>query len=324
MDKGLLNSGGSLFFLISAIKFTIEFMILLGERFMELKDVIDIETLSNIIQTIPSCIFFKDTDLKYVFSTHYWEQINHKENFEIYGKTDRDIRKDTENVEAAEKKDREIIETGVGTSYKIKSVIDGHIQHLDIKKEPVRNKDGKIIGIVGLINDITQMVELEQKLEYTSNFDDLTKIRNRQSGTYEINNAIITKRTKYFCILDVDKFKSVNDTYGHKTGDILLQEIASALTKTADPDDIICRIGGDEFAMLIFADNADQMINHKIKNLFSNIDSIRIPAAPDLRIHISLGITRVHNRDTFDRLYVSADEAMYAAKKEDCNSFKWY
>lgn len=292
---------------------------------MELKDRIDIETLSNIIETIPSCIFFKDTELKYVFSTHYWDQVEQSgADFDIYGKTDRDIRKDSENVDLAEQVDREVIRTGVGKIYTIKSEVDGRVQYLDIQKEPVKDKDGKVIGIVGLINDVTLITELKQELEHSSTYDELTGIRNRQAGTYAINEAIRDRKSKYFCILDVDKFKSVNDNYGHKVGDIVLQKIASALENSVGEDDVVCRIGGDEFALLLFGNDASVMINNKINKLFENIDNIRVEDRDELKIHVSLGVTRVHKRDTFDRLYVSADEAMYLAKKEDTNSFKWY
>lgn len=140
---------------------------------MSIKKHIDLETLANVVETIPSNIFFKDTDLKYVFSSHIWEQIDSgsDEDFDIYGKSDRDIRKDTENLDNVEKSDRRIIETGVGSNYTIKSMVDGHVQYLDITKEPVKDKDGNVIGIVGLINDVTRVTEelsemLENEKEY--------------------------------------------------------------------------------------------------------------------------------------------------------------
>ena len=136
---------------------------------MQLKDRVDVELLANIVQSIPSVIFFKDTELRYLFSTHYWEQLDLGEDDEaadIYGKTDRDIRKDTENLDKQEASDRQILETGIGSSYTIKSVVDGHTQYLDLIKEPVKDKDGKVIGVVGLINDVTHVtIELEKALK---------------------------------------------------------------------------------------------------------------------------------------------------------------
>lgn len=291
---------------------------------MKITNRISIEDLENIISTIPSCIFFKDTELRYIFASHYWEQLKQEEGFDIYGKTDAEIRKDTENVEMVEASDREIIRTGIGQSYVIKSEIDGHIQYLDIKKEPVRNDDGTIIGIVGLINDVTDVTILKQKLEYISAYDFLTNIRNRQSGTDLINKAITDEKNKYFILLDLDDFKHINDSYGHRVGDIVLKRVAEVISRQLYENDIFCRIGGDEFAILLYSDDADTIINSRIQNIFNAISTIKIEGKEDIKISVSLGITRVHKRDKFDNLYVSADEAMYKAKKDKNNSFKWY
>lgn len=116
----------------------------------------------KIINNIPSCIFFKDTELKYRFSSHCWEQLISED---IVGKTDLDIRKDKENAMLAMEMDRNIIQTGMGCKYVIKSEVEGNISYLELTKEPVFNEEGTVIGIVGLINDITEKNTLSQKLE---------------------------------------------------------------------------------------------------------------------------------------------------------------
>ncbi len=155
---------------------------------MSIKKHIDLDTLANVISAIPSNIFFKDTDLKYVFSSHIWEQVEDggDENFDIYGKTDRDIRKDTANVDNVEKSDRRILETGVGTSYTIKAEVDGHRQFLELIKEPVKDNDGNIIGIVGLINDVTGVTEeISEMLENEKAYREAMKLGAHLS--YEVN-----------------------------------------------------------------------------------------------------------------------------------------
>lgn len=145
---------------------------------MSIEKHIDLETLAKVIETIPSNIFFKDMDLKYVFSSHIWEQVDDggEEDFDIYGKTDRDIRKDTANLENVERADRAIINTGKGENYTIKSEVNGHIQYLDITKEPVRDADGNIIGIVGLVNDVTRVTqEMSDRLENEKAYQEAMK-----------------------------------------------------------------------------------------------------------------------------------------------------
>lgn len=133
---------------------------------MNLVKHVDLDTLRNVIDAIPSNIFLKDPELNYIFSSHYWDQIDHSaEDFDIYGKSDWDVRKDTTNLENVDKTDHEILATGEGRQYTIKAEVDGRTQYLNIVKAPVRDNDGNIIGIVGLINDVsTAMDEVSSKL----------------------------------------------------------------------------------------------------------------------------------------------------------------
>lgn len=121
----------------------------------------DYATFVKIISDIPSCIFFKDTDLKYRFSSHCWAQLISDD---IVGKTDLDIRKDKENAAKAMEADREIIATKKGCSYVIKSDIDGEVSYLELIKEPIINDDGAVIGIVGLINDVTENTNMKNRI----------------------------------------------------------------------------------------------------------------------------------------------------------------
>jgi len=121
----------------------------------------DYDTFVQTISSIPSCIFFKDKDLRYRFSTHYWAQLTGDS---IVGKTDLEVRKDKENAIRAMNEDRSILEEKEGRNYIIESNIDGNISHLEIIKEPVYNSDGEPIGIVGLINDVTEKILMEKKI----------------------------------------------------------------------------------------------------------------------------------------------------------------
>lgn len=130
--------------------------------FDEISKSIGYKDFYSIIEKIPSNIFFKDTELRYRFSTHHWQQVNDEN---IIGKTDLEIRKDTENALIAMESDRNIIRTGVGCKYVIKSEIDGKVSYLELIKEPMFSEDGTVIGIVGLINDVTEKTLLSQKVE---------------------------------------------------------------------------------------------------------------------------------------------------------------
>lgn len=121
----------------------------------------DYSTFISIIENIPSCIFFKDTELRYQFCSHRWAQVV---SGDIVGKTDMDIRKDKENALKAMEADQEILQSKKGCSYVIKSDIDGEISYLELIKEPLLDSSGEAIGIVGLINDVTEKTIMEKKI----------------------------------------------------------------------------------------------------------------------------------------------------------------
>ena len=153
---------------------------------------IDYDLFKKILKEIPSNIFFKDREGRYVFSTHYWRHLQGAEDpsWDIAGKTDLEIRKDKENAKLAMEQDREIIRTGKGVSYVIEVNQDGVKEYLELIKNPVRDDDGNIIGIVGLINNVTEKILLKKKLEKFAHTDMLTGLFNRHYLDDWISNSL--------------------------------------------------------------------------------------------------------------------------------------
>ena len=215
---------------------------------------IDYDLFKRILKEIPSNIFFKDTECRYVFSTHYWRHLQGAEDpsWDIAGKTDLEIRKDKENAKLAMEQDREIIRTGKGVSYVIEINQDGVTEYLELIKNPVRDDDGNIIGVVGLINDVTEKVLLEKKLEKYAHTDMLTGLYNRHYLDEWITNFM--KPNMYpLCVIsaDCDGLKAVNDTYGHTIGDELIRLTASLFRVGLPEKAVVFRMGGDEFFAII-------------------------------------------------------------------------
>ena len=144
-------------------------------------DLNDIEFVERTLGALPSLIFFKDRNCRYVFSTKHWNHINADgENWTIRGKTDLDIRKDKDNALLAMEQDRKIIETGIGSTYTIQEHVTGVAEYLEIIKRPVHGDDGDVVGIVGLINDVTEKEELRMRWERSAHTDALTGLSNRR------------------------------------------------------------------------------------------------------------------------------------------------
>ena len=279
---------------------------------------LDYKTFIKIIDNIPSCIFFKDTELRYRFSTHFWEQLQSED---IIGKTDLEIRKDTENAILAMEADREIIRNGKGCKYVIRSEIDGNLSYLELIKEPVTDEDGKVIGIVGLINDVTEKTLLEQKLKELSTTDMLTGLLNRHTGTEKISKVLENGPFgSAFCLLDLNSFKSINDQYGHQMGDQILREFGRVLKESTTERDIPMRLGGDEFIVLLDGVSETEQILSFIRTLRENIEAISIEGLPNF-IHFSVGVKIISMSCSFDSAYSEADKNMYFAKKQDGHLF---
>lgn len=281
-----------------------------------------VEKIERILSEIPSCIFFKDTECRYVFATHYWRHLNAGEDkdWSIKGKTDYDIRKDKANALKALEADRHIIETGESADYVIREETDGIVEYLQIMKRAVRDDDGKIIGIVGLINDITKQTLLEQQvdsymkiLKEESETDPLTQICNRRSG-----ESLISKRNckGLFCLFDVDKFKRINDTFGHGVGDEVLVGIAQTLKKSFRDSDIIMRLGGDEFAVFAAGIENAEVATCVLNRFFNELNKMHLESLGDYKVTVSMGVTFVNSDKDFDTMYKQADDAMYHRKKD--------
>ncbi len=131
---------------------------------------------------------------------------------------------------------------------------DGHLLHVSARLSPLRDHTGAIIGLVGSLRDISERRRNEAQLAYLSNNDPLTGLFNRKRFEEELTGAAAHARQggheAAVLMLDLDNFKYVNETYGHRVGDELVAQIAEVLAEHLAPSDILARFGGDSFAVL--------------------------------------------------------------------------
>ena len=275
----------------------------------------DWEFMEMILKELPSNIFFKDTECRYLFATHYWNHIEHddSEEWSIRGKTDLEIRKDKENAALAYEQDKKILETGVGCNYVIEVCLDGETEYLEIFKNPVRDKDGHIIGIVGLINIVTDRINLQKKLEAYAQTDIMTGLYNRRFLEYWITNEIKAHLFPISVIsADCDGLKIANDTYGHYVGDEIIR-MSALIFKSQMPDyAVMFRMGGDEFLIILPKTNEEQTQNY-VETLKLAAQKINIKGLP---LSISYGIYTMNDTDEDVMNAVKiADKNMYGEKE---------
>lgn len=273
---------------------------------------VDYKTFLKIIYRIPSCIFFKDDKLRYVFCTKHWIQQNSED---IIGKTDLEIRKDKENAVLAMEADRNIINTGKGCSYLIKSDVDNIIQYLEIIKEPIFDDNNNTVGIVGLINDVTEKIIFEQKLKELNSTDTLTRLYNRRAGV-EIIEKLLNEQSidRAFMLLDLNKFKHINDEYGHQVGDDVLREFSMAIKRSIYDTDIAMRLGGDEFIIFLANVHNEEQVKGFLNKFLANVENIKVRDFNE-KITASIGVTIIKEKTTFDKLYAKTDKIMYDVKQ---------
>ena len=197
---------------------------------------------------------------------------------------------------------------------------DGGKRHLETSVALVRDAEGKKIGFRGIIRDVEQRKKYEEKLVYLAYHDALTGINNRKAFYERLEEGLAYAR-RYnteiaLVFIDIDKFKQVNDTLGHEIGDALLVEIAQRLQGCVRETDFLCRIGGDEFTVIL---NNPKQTNPEIvaERIVEKI------AAPYLLhdisidyVSASIGISRfpIDAQDA-EELVKTADTAMYKAKE---------
>lgn len=293
------------------------------------KDSLSLSELEKMMKSLPACIFLKDAEGKYVFSSQYWKHLNTSgdPDWTIRGKTDLEIRKDKNNAMKAMEADRKILETGEGTDYVIEEQNDGYHEFLQLIKRPVYDENGKISGIIALINDVTEHQLLKMELEKRATTDSLTGLLNK-SATEDLVRMMLGNYQKEaeksaLLMLDIDLFKQINDTYGHSEGDWVIAEIGRIINNNCRAMDVAGRIGGDEF-MIFMRDinessNAAQMaerLQNQVQKAFSG----------DLlhgQVSLSIGIALCpEHGSTFDELYKAADKALYFVKKHGRSAYR--
>lgn len=168
-----------------------------------------------------------------------------------------------------------------------------------------------------------------KKLKYLANYDDLTKILNRRQFI-QLADQIITREKNYplgVMMIDIDHFKKLNDTYGHASGDLALHEFSCKIKSSLRTEDLFCRIGGEEFSLLLQQTNKEQclLIAERIR---LQIERLQITTQHNQMIGmtLSIGVVHVENIKPFELkdLLSRADEALYFSKQNGRNQVTLY
>jgi diguanylate cyclase (GGDEF)-like protein len=176
-------------------------------------------------------------------------------------------------------------------------------------------------GIVCNTRDITETRELQERLEHAANHDALTGLPNRVLLVERLTAELDTGVT--VVLADLNEFKLINDTFGHAVGDELLTTVAERMRRAVRPQDTVGRLGGDEFALVLAGNDriaADAVLDRLVRALDEpvTVDGL------SLTVRASLGVALSQRKDDVNELIRRADLAMYDAKRERLNRWRYY
>lgn len=175
-------------------------------------------------------------------------------------------------------------------------------------------KDTTLIGAYGQTQFIQKITNFNEKIY----MDSLTKVRNRRY----FDEQLLGLPIKALAVIDIDYFKSINDTYGHTMGDIALSATARCIERTIKDDDLLIRYGGDEF-IIAFEDIRRDVLERVLTKINKNIKAMVNPLNKDLTITLSIGA--VYGDAKCGEMFKQADDALYEAKlNRDCHSIHDY
>jgi diguanylate cyclase (GGDEF)-like protein/PAS domain S-box-containing protein len=185
--------------------------------------------------------------------------------------------------------------------------------------------DKKVVGYIAIKLNITEYIEQEKKVKFLAYHDRLTGLANRLQFEHYFNSEVVKKGEKVALMyLDLDRFKTINDTLGHQVGDGLLKTFAKRLSAELSREDFIARIGGDEFVVLLKIKDKEE-VSHIAKRVINSLKAPMIIDGNQLNITTSIGIALYpEDGESLVRLLKHADTAMYDAKIKGRNNYQFF
>jgi diguanylate cyclase (GGDEF)-like protein/PAS domain S-box-containing protein len=211
---------------------------------------------------------------------------------------------------------------------------DGTLIPMLIDDKLLRDKEGKIIGIRSVVMDITLRKSTEEEIKHLAFYDQLTGLPNRRLLFNRLEKSLASrfrhKREGALLFIDLDSFKTLNDTLGHDTGDLLLQQVAKRITGCLREGDTVARIGGDEFVVMLedlseTVQEAATQAEAVGEKILANLNAPYQLGSYTHRSTASIGITLfADDQEAVDDLLKRADLAMYQAKAAGRNTLRFF
>ena len=248
----------------------------------------------------------------------------------IVGKTVKELYKETENIEKWKTMFPNVINGGKVVSLENKHVrTDGNVEYFEVTLSPIFDLSKRVVGVLGTNHDITTRKKNERTIKHMAYYDLLTDLPNRIHFLERLEMSILEASkngTKVITVfLDLDNFKTVNDTLGHATGDELLVETAKRLITCIDGNNALARLGGDEFSFIIDDIRQQEGIAALLERVKLNFEEPFKVNDHIINLTASIGVSMFpEDGDTVEEIIKNADTAMYKAKEMGKNDYQFF
>lgn len=192
------------------------------------------------------------------------------------------------------------------------------------------DENGAPIRFVGFNTDISHQLEYQQKLDHTSKHDLLTNLPNRFYLSELLTHAMFSVKRSHrslaLLFIDLDGFKEINDSYGRKAGDAVLSAVSARMSKIARNNDIVSRIGGDEFVVVLNNLSSTSEVISILQNLLSELSMSVEYDKKEMKVSASIGVSFYPQEEDIgnESLLRQADQAMYHAKLSGKNQYQFF
>jgi diguanylate cyclase (GGDEF)-like protein/PAS domain S-box-containing protein len=288
------------------------------------------EFLNLVVENIPVTTIVKDArDLRYVFINEAGERYYGMRRKDILGKTANEVLPEA-SAEMINRLDRQLLTTGRGAvsdEHQIR-MPNGEIRIAKSTRMPIPDSSGRAQYVLSVIEDVTERKRAEERIAHLAHHDALTGLPNRLLFRTQLETTLKQLRPgEHLALLylDIDHFKSINDTLGHPVGDNLLHTVSERLRDCLPPNDAIARLGGDEFALVLTAIRNPEDCIPILNKIY---EAVRTPYNLDghqVLADLSIGIA-VAPGDGLepDELLKNADLALYGAKAEGRGTYRFF
>lgn len=279
----------------------------------------DTNFMQAVIDAAPTPIFYKDAEGRYLGCNKAFEEYIGLRRDELIGKSVFELF-DDELAKVYFEADKALFDTKGTQMYEAKvKYADGSIHDVIFHKAYFHAEDANIEGIVGSILDITERKKAEKALEQLALTDNLTGLDNRYSLMKSLEHSLLCQKREnlllVFLMLDLDGFKQVNDDFGHPTGDSLLREVAKKLKSVFRESDIIARVGGDEFSVILEKVYSKESLVPLANKILAEFSKPFIVDNQIFTIGISIGIAVASSSGcSSEDIIKQADAALYQVK----------